>query len=41
MKIMNFPLEVTTYSPAETEAVGLELAKTILEQNLPKFVAMY
>ena len=41
MKIMNFPFEVTTLSPIETESVGLELAKAILEQKLPKFVAMY
>lgn len=38
---MKLPLEAFTHSPSETEALGRQLAEAILEDNLPRFVAMY
>ena len=38
---MNFPIEIITHSPAETENFGRSLAQAIIDGDLPKFVAMY
>ena len=38
---MNFPFETITHSATETEEIGRSLAAAILNNGLPKFVAMY
>ena len=39
---MTFPKETKTSSAAETEALGIELAKEIkADPTLPRFIAMY
>ena len=39
---MTFPINITTNSPEETEAVGKELSALLAENpDAPKFVAMY
>lgn len=39
---MLFPNNINTFSPEETEAVGRELADTMLQSpSLPRFVALY
>ena len=38
---MNFPTELITHSPADTEEIGRSLAQAIIDADLPRFVAMY